>query len=51
VEIAKTSFEEAQEMAREIDQQKRRDDPEFKGAFHDKKWALENTKGKKRSAK
>lgn len=51
VEITKTSFEEAQEMAREIDQQKRRDDPEFKGAFHDKKWALENTKAKKRSAK
>jgi len=51
VEIAKTSFEEAQEMAREIDQQKRRDDPEFKGAFHDKKWALENAKDKKRSAK
>jgi ATP-dependent RNA helicase RhlE len=37
VEIAKTSFEESQEMAREIDQQKRRDDPGFKGAFHDKK--------------
>lgn len=51
VEIAKTSFEEAQEMAREMDQQKRRDNPEFKGAFHDKKWTLESTKSKKRSAK
>jgi ATP-dependent RNA helicase RhlE len=38
VEVAETSFEEKQEMAREIDNQKRREDPEFKGAFHDKKW-------------
>ena len=38
IEIAKTSFEEAQEMARDIDQQKRREDPDFKGAFHNKKW-------------
>jgi len=37
VEIAKTSFEEKQEMAREIDHQKRREDPDFKGAFHEKK--------------
>ncbi|MDH4058602.1 MAG: DEAD/DEAH box helicase [Cyclobacteriaceae bacterium] len=37
VEITKTSFEEAQEMAREIDNQKRREDPNFKGAFHEKK--------------
>ncbi len=38
VEIAETTFEEAQLMAREIDRQKRLDDPEFKGAFHKKKW-------------
>ncbi len=37
LDIAETSFEEKQEMAREIDNQKRREDPEFKGAFHDKK--------------
>lgn len=37
VEVTKTPFEEAQQMAREIDQQKRRDDPDFKGAFHEKK--------------
>ncbi len=37
LEITETSFEEAQEMAREIDQQKRREDPTFKGAFHEKK--------------
>jgi ATP-dependent RNA helicase RhlE len=38
VEVAPTSFEEAQQMAREIDQQKRKDNPDFKGAFHDKKY-------------
>jgi len=36
VEITETAFEEAQEMAREIDRQKRREDPDFKGAFHEK---------------
>lgn len=40
VEIAETPFEEAQAMAREIDRQKRYEDPEFKGAFHLKKWEL-----------
>lgn len=35
--ITKTPFEEAQAMAREIDEQKRKENPEFKGAFHDKK--------------
>jgi ATP-dependent RNA helicase RhlE len=35
--IAKTSFAEAQAMALDIDWQKKRDDPEFKGAFHEKK--------------
>ena len=37
VEIAKTDFTEAQVMAREIDRQKRKENPEFKGAFHEKK--------------
>lgn len=37
--IEETSFEEKQDMAREIDAQKRREDPEFKGAFHEKKRA------------
>ncbi len=35
--IAETLFEEAQAMAREIDRQKRYEDPEFKGAFHEKR--------------
>ena len=37
VKIEKTSPEEAHEMAREVDRQKRRLDPEFKGAFHERK--------------
>lgn len=37
VEIADTPFEEAQEMAREVDRQKRKEDPTFKGAFHERK--------------
>ncbi|MCS7018673.1 MAG: DEAD/DEAH box helicase [Cytophagales bacterium] len=37
VNIEPTSFEEQQAMAREIDRQKRRENPEFKGAFHQKK--------------
>jgi ATP-dependent RNA helicase RhlE len=36
VTIHKTSFEEKQKMAREIDQQRRKMDPTFKGAFHDR---------------
>jgi ATP-dependent RNA helicase RhlE len=37
IEIAETNFEESQAMARETDRQKRYSDPEFKGAFHEKK--------------
>ncbi|MBI1770199.1 MAG: DEAD/DEAH box helicase [Bacteroidetes bacterium] len=35
--IEETPSEEAQEMAREIDRQKRREDPEYGGAFHERK--------------
>jgi ATP-dependent RNA helicase RhlE len=35
--IETTPYEEKQDQAKEIDMQKRRDDPEFKGAFHEKK--------------
>jgi ATP-dependent RNA helicase RhlE len=35
--IEKTTYNEAQAMALDIDWQKRKDDPEFKGAFHEKK--------------
>ena len=37
IEIFKTPFEEEQEMNKEIDNQKRREDPAFLGAFHEKK--------------
>ena len=37
VHVEKTETEEKQEQAREIDRQKRLDNPEFKGAFHEKK--------------
>ncbi|GAB4487693.1 MAG: DEAD/DEAH box helicase [Raineya sp.] len=37
VNIYNTSFEEKQAIAREIDAQKRKENPEFKGAFHEKK--------------
>src|SRR5690606_34212186 len=43
--IEKTGFEERQAIAREIDNQKRKEDPDFKGAFHEKK--ASNDKGNK----
>jgi ATP-dependent RNA helicase RhlE len=36
VQIEKTSFEESQAMKREMDLQKRKENPDFKGAFHEK---------------
>ncbi|MCU0393187.1 MAG: DEAD/DEAH box helicase, partial [Thermoflexibacter sp.] len=42
LEIEETPFEENQAMLMEIDQQKRKENPEFKGAFHEKK--QKNTK-------
>jgi len=47
--IEKTGFEERQVIAREIDHQKRKEDPDFKGAFHEKK--LSNSKGDGKSGK
>jgi len=37
VAVEDTPFEERQAMAREIDAQKRKEDPDFQGAFHEKK--------------
>ena len=37
VEVEDTPFEESQLMAKQIDAQKRKEDPTFKGAFHEKK--------------
>jgi len=51
VEIAKTKFAEEQEMAKEMDKQKRRADPNFKGAFHEKKQHLHEGTIDKRTGK
>ena len=37
--VKETPFAEAQAMAKEIDMQKRKENPDFKGAFHEKKFA------------
>lgn len=37
VVVEKTPFVEEQKMRREMDDQRKKDDPEFKGAFHEKK--------------
>ncbi|GAB3687912.1 DEAD/DEAH box helicase [Spirosoma flavus] len=37
VEVTETPFDEQQDMLREIDLQRRKEDPDFKGAFHEKK--------------
>jgi ATP-dependent RNA helicase RhlE len=37
VKVEKADFDEKQDVAREIDRQKRFEDPDFKGAFHEKK--------------
>jgi ATP-dependent RNA helicase RhlE len=39
--IEETPYEERQHIAKEIDLQKRKDDPDFKGAFHEKKRIFE----------
>jgi ATP-dependent RNA helicase RhlE len=36
VEIAETQYEEGQDMAREIDWQKKKEDPTFQGSFHER---------------
>jgi len=48
IKIHKTSFEESQQMEREIDHQKRIENPDYKGAFHDKKERKTGTKARKR---
>jgi ATP-dependent RNA helicase RhlE len=37
LEITETPFDESQAMAREIDNQRKKENPDFKGAFHEKK--------------
>jgi ATP-dependent RNA helicase RhlE len=55
VEITETPFEEQQTMLRVVDEQRKKVDPTFQGAFHDKKfknsWTSKPKKGKKPSSK
>ncbi len=45
VEILPTPYEEEQVMRRQIDDQRKREDPSFQGAFHDKKGFHHSKKG------
>ncbi|MCZ2489856.1 DEAD/DEAH box helicase [Aquirufa antheringensis] len=40
IKIEETPFLEQQDMLRAVDDQRKREDPDFKGAFHDKKWVI-----------
>ncbi len=51
VEIAPTPFDENQAMLLEIDNQRKKEDPTFKGAFHEKKHPRPTIKKKTGSAK
>ena len=51
VEIPETGYDENQAMLREIDSQKRKLDPDFKGAFHVKKEPVKKFPKKKVEAK
>jgi ATP-dependent RNA helicase RhlE len=51
VQVAKTPFAENQEMEREIDHQKRLENPDFKGAFHEKKKSIPFKKSEKKRGK
>jgi ATP-dependent RNA helicase RhlE len=51
LDIEETPFEEKQVMKLEIDGQKRKADPEYKGAFHDKKKKNDRPKIQKRTHK
>lgn len=46
--VEKTPFEEKQAIDKEIDNQKRKENPDFKGAFHEKKHAPKQNKMKKK---
>jgi ATP-dependent RNA helicase RhlE len=51
VEIFETPFLEKQEMDKEIDWQKKQEDPSFKGAFQEKKKKYKDYKSKSKSSK
>ncbi len=45
--VEKTPFDEKQAIAREIDNQKKKENPDFKGAFHEKKYTPKQNSAKK----
>lgn len=49
--VEKTPFDERQAIAREIDNQKKKDNPDYKGAFHEKKHAAKIEETKRLQAK
>ena len=49
--IEDTPYEEKQDQAKEVDLQKRKDDPDFKGAFHEKKTLNQHKKFEAAKAK
>lgn len=49
--IEETPYEERQAIAKEIDMQKRKENPEFKGAFHEKKFSNQKTTDKRAGGK
>ncbi|RZL43595.1 MAG: DEAD/DEAH box helicase, partial [Pedobacter sp.] len=51
VYIDETPYEERQHIAKEIDMQKRKEDPDFQGAFHEKKHAAAIEKKVREKAK
>lgn len=51
VEISDTPKDELQDQARALDKQRRREDPDFKGAFHEKKSRAEKRKHKQKRRK
>lgn len=44
--LEKTGFDEKQAIAREIDNQKRKDNPDYMGAFHEKKFVIQQKNAK-----
>jgi ATP-dependent RNA helicase RhlE len=48
VKVVSTLFDEQQEMAREIDSQKKKENPEYQGAFHEKKVDYSKTSKQKK---
>ena len=51
VEVVKTPFDEQQAFLREIDNQRKKEDPNFKGAFHEKKRKKPEPKSSKSAKK